>query len=183
VPFSDEVSMGVFLSMLLLSFSARAEDAGGTAAYEQAGTLGPTEKAKFADDAQSEIAGHVTHVQGLLQEAQKEHMQDAQECISRKLDPMLRLQASATQNATLLSAALKSAGQEDPDPYFRLIAVALDKTREFRTEADACIGDAGADRGHSVTSMSEPDAFVDVESLIDDPWEEDDNIERDPSPN
>ena len=150
--------------------------------YEQASTTSPAEKAKFAAEAQDEIKQHIAHVESLLEAAQKARQQDVIECLSRKLQPMNTLAGVVKIDAESLTAAQNGSG-DDADAIFRKIAVALGKVRDFRTDADSCVGDAGADRGNSVSSMSDPDSLVDVESLIDNPWEEDDNIERDPSPN
>lgn len=173
--------MVALLSFLLISATSFAADAGGAAEYEQAGTRSPAEKLNFATEAESEIQGHIEHVQAQLETAQKNRQQDVIECLSRKLQPMQTLAAVVKGDAASLRAA--PAGSTEGDALFRKIAVALGKVRDFRADADACVGDAGADQGIQVASMSEPLSEVDVDDLIDEPWEDEDGNPPDPSPN
>ncbi len=172
--------MVALLSILLLSGTGLAAETGGAAEYEQAGTRTPEEKAKFADDALAEINGHITHVKARLEEAQGKRQQDVAECLSRKLLPMENLGSAAAQDAKALKAV---GGSSEADAVFRRIAVALGKVRDFRSDADACVGDGGADQGIQVASMSEPVLDVDVDDLIEDPWEDEESNPPNPSPN
>lgn len=152
---------------LLVAAPALAKMPGISGELEQSATASPKEKTLFADAALAEIEDAVKSVEGLLNNAEREKDVEEIECLTRKLTPMRSLLGVSRASSTTLVQSLALNDTVHADQEYRKVAVALGKTREFLTEAQACTGDAGVERGDSTASVTDNgDNSIDADSDI-----------------
>jgi hypothetical protein len=162
-------SLGLLVAVLgatLVAAPAFADTPGIAGELEQSTTTSPKEKVEFADAAVSEIDAAVKTVEKLLDQAQKDKNVEHIECLTRKLTPMRALHEVSQQSSNTMRLALAGNDAAHADQEFRKVAVALTKAREFLAEAQACVGDTGAQHGESSATVTDnTDSLVDESSV------------------
>jgi len=155
------------LSFLLLAGRALADTPGISGELEQSTTTSPKEKVDFADSAVGEIDAAVKTVERLVEQARKDKNVDQVDCLTRKITPMRALQEVSQQSSNAMRQFLAGNDSVHAEQEYRKVAVALTKTREFLAEAQACVGESGAQRGVSSSSVTEAgEALVDGDSVL-----------------
>lgn len=170
--------MSIFrTSALVLLFSATAmawaAGPGVEGEIEQSTTSTPEEKATYASKAVEEIDAAVTTVTKLREEAKKQKLQEAVECLDRKLTPLKAILEVAKSSNGAMTRALAESDSVHAEAEFRKLAVAVSKAREFLQDAQQCVGSPDAISGKTTTSIASNDKDLieasDFEEIIDVP--------------
>lgn len=159
----------LLLSATLFSFPALSQDDGIRAQLEQSGSTTTDEKREFATDAQQEMDRAVKKLAGSMEDAEKEREAVRLNCLSKKLSSARTLSEVANSAQEAMDAAIAQNDLDKAEHEFRKIAVALQKTREFAAEGEACVGDAGTSPGITSVDVSQGnlDDVDDTEPLDD----------------
>ena len=163
--------------LVLLSASAMAWAAGPGVEGEidQSTTSTPEEKATYASKAVEEIDAAVVTVTKLRDEAKKQKLQEAVDCLERKLTPLKAILEVAKASNGAMTRALADSDTVHAEAEFRKLAVAVSKAREFVQDAQQCVGSPDARSGKTTTSIASNDKDLieasDFEEIIDVPPE------------
>lgn len=149
--------IATLFASLLLASPVFAQEAGISGELEQSTTASPEEKAEFAASAVAEIAAAAKTVEDLLNAAEnaKDRNEERIECLSRKVEPLRTLAGVSREASNQMMQYLAVNDTVRADWEYRKIAVALTKAREFLAEAQACVGDAGLERGESYATLTD----------------------------
>lgn len=164
------------MTLLVLALAvvtpAHADTPGIAGTLEQSSATSPKEKVDFAASAVEEIGTSIKTVEKLLAEAEKDKDTEAVECLQRKLTPMKALLEVSKTSSNAMQQFLAASDVVHGDLEYRKVAVALSKTRDFLAEAQACVGETGAQKVDPIVSVEAPEdsgpAIVDVVIDIDD---------------
>ncbi len=155
------------VSVLLFASSAPAFAAapGVSAELEMASEANPKEKADFAAQALDEVSTAVKAVQRMLEQAQKDKNVENIECLQKKLTPLDSLLGVTKSSSATMQRLLTENSTALADGEFRKIAVALTKARELYAAAQACVGDADANRGDTQVAVTDASSAVETDDV------------------
>ena len=143
------------LALVLLSGllpEAKAEDDNSIRSQlEQSSLTSIEEKQEFALNANEEMNRAVKKLAKAMSDAEREREAVRLNCLTKKLSSARTLSEVAESANEAMDAAIKANDLDKAEHEFRKIAVALQKTREFAAEGEACLGDSGSASG--VTSV------------------------------
>jgi hypothetical protein len=133
----------LYLFGALLVGVAWADEPSATGDLERVAGTTSEEKVAYANNAVDEMRDGVKTVSKLLTDAQRdgegsEEQRTRLQCINNHLTSMKSLLAVSESAATSLQEDLSNGSSELADHELRKIAVALDKSRQLLSEADAC---------------------------------------------
>ena len=132
------------------------------------------EKLSFSEQAMGEMRADVQYVSRLMETAEREKDPVKIQCLGKKLTTMRAL-VEVTENSNTSMRQAITAGENDrADHEFRKIQVALAKVKQFRSEAEACLG--GGDDQTGTTQVEVIDAGLSYEGEIDDAVTFDDGV-------
>ena len=150
------VSAAMFLAAAVSQLpSAFAQDDGIRAQLEQSGSTTTDEKREFAVSAQAEMDRAVKQLAESMEDAEKDREAVRLNCLSKKLSSARTLSQVANAAKEDMDAAIAENQMDRAEHEFRKIAVALQKTREFAAEGEACVGDAGTSPGITSVDVSQ----------------------------
>lgn len=124
---------------------------------EQSSATNPTEKRDFAADANREMEAAVKKLTKAMSDAEREREAVKLNCLNKKLSSARTLSEVAETASAAMNAAIGENNLDKAEHEFRKIAVALQKTREFAAEGEACLGDAGSAPGVTSVDVSKGD--------------------------
>lgn len=124
---------------------------------EQSSTTSSAEKREFAGDANKEMEAAVKKLAKAMSEAEREREAVQLNCLNKKLSSARTLSEVAESANAAMNAAIGENNLDKAEHEFRKIAVALQKTREFAAEGEACLGDAGSVPGVTSVDVSKGD--------------------------
>ena len=154
-------AFGLVLTGLMYSPDVFSQEDGIRAQLEQSGATTTSEKRDFAGQAQQEMEDAVKKLAKSMAEAEREREAVRLNCLTKKLSSARTLSQVAEAAQGAMEAALAENDQDKAEHEFRKIAVALQKTREFAAEGEACVGDSGSSPG--VTSVDVTQGNLDDE--------------------
>lgn len=135
------------LAGLFIATPAFAQDGGASGELEQSASTSPKEKIAFSQAALSEMQDSLAEVEKLLQEAERGGDPDQIQCVRKKASSIGALVEVSEGLAVKMQDALASGSDAAAEEYFRNLAVARNKTRQFRAEAEACLSSSGSTPG------------------------------------
>ena len=130
---------------MALAIPAHAQDT--TGELEQSSATSSKEKISFASSAIEEMSGASKDVAKMLADAEKEGDVFKVQCLNKKLAAIRALNEVSQSASANMQDAIGAGVSERADLEFRKIVVALSKVRQFRAEAEACLGEGGAAPG------------------------------------
>jgi saccharopine dehydrogenase-like NADP-dependent oxidoreductase len=159
----------VFLLAAGLAPEALSQPEGIRAQLEQSTATSSSEKREFATDANKEMEAAVKKLSKAMADAEREREAVRLNCLSKKLSSARTLSEVAESASQAMNVAIDGNDLDKAEHEFRKIAVALQKTREFAAEGEACLGDAGSSPGVTsvVVSQGDLDAEDDTEPIDD----------------
>jgi hypothetical protein len=152
--FRSSVITTSFVVALCLSPNANAEDDLRTQ-LEQSSETSPAEKQDFVSNANKEMEAAVKKLTKAMSDAEREREAVQLNCLSKKLSSARTLSEVAESASEAMNAAINENNLDKAEHEFRKIAVALQKTREFAAEGEACLGDAGSAPGVTSVDVSQ----------------------------
>ncbi len=148
---------GITASLLLVALfqpsTVNAEDQL-RAQLEQSSETSPAEKQEFVTDANKEMEAAVKKLTKAMSDAEREREAVQLNCLNKKLSSARTLSEVAESASAAMNAAIDENNLAKAEHEFRKIAVALQKTREFAAEGEACLGDAGSAPGITSVEVS-----------------------------
>jgi hypothetical protein len=152
------------ISLVLLPLVASAQESSASGQIEQSSQTSPEEKIQFTDMALAEMRESVKQVAKMVEASEREKNMVAIQCLSRKLTTMRALLEVSESSGVSLKQALADGEYQTAEHEYRKIAVALNKVRQFRAEADACGGGGGAKPGQTHVEVVESAISTDDET-------------------
>lgn len=122
---------------------ASAQDPGAVGTVGQSATLSSKEKISLARSAITEISEIEGYVANLLAQAEPEQDVVKIQCLNKKLAAVRAIVQVSDSALTQMTEALANGEDARADYEFRKIQTAQSKARQFRAEADICVGDEG----------------------------------------
>lgn len=133
--------------------AAMAQEAG-SGTIEQGSTVTDKEKAEFVNTAIDEMSSVVKSVSKQLEDAEKEGDDLKIQCLSKKLASIQALTEVSGDARDKMEKAIQSGDSAGAQHEFRKVAVALSKVRQFKAEADACVGGSNTTPGVTDVNVS-----------------------------
>jgi hypothetical protein len=147
--------IAVSFAVALLPIAAGAQDSNASGQIEQSSQTSPEEKIRFTDMALGEMRSSVNEVSKMVEVSEREKNMVAIQCLSRKLTTMRALLEVSENSGITLKQALADGEYETAEHEYRKIAIALNRVRQFRAEADACAGGGGGTDGGTTVEVVE----------------------------
>jgi Fe2+ transport system protein B len=122
---------------------------------EQSSETSSAEKQDFVSNANKEMEAAVKKLTKAMSDAEREREAVQLNCLSKKLSSARTLSEVAESASEAMNAAINENNLDKAEHEFRKIAVALQKTREFAAEGEACLGDAGSAPGVTSVDVSQ----------------------------
>lgn len=125
------------------------------------------EKEQFAQMALEEMGRYVTEVSQMLETAEREDDVVKKACLRKTLTTMRSLHQVTEGAVAEMRQAIKAGNDARAGLEYRKIGVALSKVREFRAQADGCVGGAYAQTGTTeVKIIEEAVSTADLEDIL-----------------
>jgi hypothetical protein len=125
------------------------------AQLEQSAATSTAEKTDFATSANKEMDAAVKKLAKAMSDAEREREAVQLLCLSKKLSSARTLTEVAEYASAAMNVAIAENNLDMAEHEFRKIAVALQKTREFAAEGEACLGDGGSAPGVTSVDVSQ----------------------------
>jgi hypothetical protein len=121
---------------------------------EEVASTSPKEKMQFVQTAIDQMKTWSGEVEKLLSDAEKDKDDIRVQCLNKKLTTMRTLLEITQAAKVTMSTALSAGENERAEHEYRKIRVALDKSQQYRVEADACIGVVNEGPGSTAVTVT-----------------------------